>query len=154
MKPRACIPVLLYLLAALVWNTGPGDSIGASAEPVSIQALETDPAAQESSSASSPDGLSGRTQLPSSSGLLQIPAKAHAILEAIQDRGGDPLPGYVGGRAFQNRERRLPRGQYREYDVEPTRPGKNRGAERIVIERKTGKAYYTGDHYRTFIPMN
>jgi len=28
------------------------------------------------------------------------------------------------------------------------------GAERIVIERKTGKAYYTRDHYETFVPMN
>jgi ribonuclease T1 len=26
--------------------------------------------------------------------------------------------------------------------------------ERIVIEQRTGKAYYSGDHYRTFIPMN
>jgi ribonuclease T1 len=33
-------------------------------------------------------------------------------------------------------------------------PGHNRGAERIVIERRTGKAYYTGDHYKTFVPMN
>ncbi|TKB60833.1 MAG: hypothetical protein E8D52_01650 [Nitrospira sp.] len=65
-----------------------------------------------------------------------------------------PLPGYVGGRDFQNRERRLPRGSYREYDVNPKRRGRGRDAERIVIERRTGKAYYTGDHYRTFVPLN
>jgi ribonuclease T1 len=155
MKSRAVNPVLLFLLTAVIWNTGPGRAIAAPAGPVSIQALEAGPAiAQEASSASSCDGLNDRPELPPSSRLPQIPAKAHAVLQVIQDRDGDPLPGYVGGRNFQNRERKLPRGNYREYDVEPRRPGKNRGAERIVIERQTGKAYYTGDHYRTFIPMN
>jgi ribonuclease T1 len=79
---------------------------------------------------------------------------AKEILEAIQKRHGDPLPGYVGGRTFQNRERRLPPGRYREYDVNPKIPGQTRGPERLVIEQRTGKAYYTGDHYVTFIPMN
>lgn len=80
--------------------------------------------------------------------------KAEEILEAIQKRHGDPLPGYVGGRPFQNREHRLPPGRYREYDVNPKIPGQSRGPERLVIELRTGKAYYTGDHYVTFIPMN
>ncbi|HKN86680.1 MAG TPA: ribonuclease domain-containing protein [Nitrospiraceae bacterium] len=79
---------------------------------------------------------------------------AQEILKAVQTRHGDPLPGYVGGRTFQNRERRLPPGRYREYDVNPKLPGRNRGPERIVIEQRTGKAYYTGDHYVTFIPLN
>ena len=60
----------------------------------------------------------------------------------------------MGGRVFGNRERRLPHGDYREYDVNPKRPGKNRGTERIVIEQRTGKAYYSRDHYETFTPMN
>jgi ribonuclease T1 len=80
--------------------------------------------------------------------------KAKEILEAIQKRHGEPLPGYAGARTFQNRERRLPPGRYREYDVNPHIPGRNRGPERLVIEQRTGKAYYTGDHYVTFIPMN
>ena len=83
-----------------------------------------------------------------------IPLSARDTLKAIEARHGDPPPGYVGGRAFQNRERVLPRGRYREYDVHPKMPGKNRGAERIVVEQHTGKAYYTADHYRSFIPMN
>ena len=82
------------------------------------------------------------------------PLKAQEMLKALQTRHGDPLPGYVGGRTFQNRERRLPLGRYREYDVNPKRPGRDRGPERIVIEQRTGKAYYTGDHYITFIPLN
>jgi len=82
------------------------------------------------------------------------PQKARDLLTLLQERGGAPLPGYIGGRDFQNRERRLPRGRYREYDVNPKIQGRSRDAERIVIERRTGKAYYTGDHYRTFLPLN
>ena len=83
-----------------------------------------------------------------------VPSAARETLKAIEERHGEPLPGYVGGRTFQNRERVLPRGRYREYDVHPKVAGKNRGAERIVIDQRSGKAYYTADHYRSFIPMN
>jgi ribonuclease T1 len=76
------------------------------------------------------------------------------MLAAIQQRRGEPLPGYVGGRVFENRELRLPKGRYREYDVNPKIRGRNRGPERLVIERRTGKAYYTQDHYRTFRLLN
>ena len=80
--------------------------------------------------------------------------KSKDLLETIQQHGGNALPGYIAGRVFQNRERRLPRGLYREYDVNPKVRGRSRDAERIVIEQDTGKAYYTDDHYRTFIPLN
>lgn len=85
---------------------------------------------------------------------VDVPQKARDVLAEIERRHGEPLPGYVGGRAFQNRERRLPRGSYREYDVNPKVSGRDRGAERIVIERNTGRAYYTRDHYETLVPMN
>ena len=80
--------------------------------------------------------------------------KVKDLLETIQQHEGKVLPGYIGGRAFQNRERRLPRGHYREYDVNPKLRGRSRDAERIVIEQDTGRAYYTNDHYRTFMPLN
>lgn len=83
-----------------------------------------------------------------------VPQKVYDVLAAIQERRGQPLPGYVGGRVFENRERRLPKGRYREYDVNPKIPGRNRGAERLVIDGRTGKAYYTQDHYRTFTLIN
>ena len=83
-----------------------------------------------------------------------VPQKAVDLLEKIRQRNGVPLPGYVGGKEFQNRERRLPRGRYREYDLNRKITGRSRDAERIVIEQQTGKAYYTGDHYRTFMPLN
>ena len=90
----------------------------------------------------------------SAEAALQAPQKAYDLLKRLEERQGTPLPGYVGGRDFQNRERRLPWGRYREYDVNPKLRGRGRDAERLVIERRTGKAYYTGDHYRTFVPLN
>lgn len=86
--------------------------------------------------------------------VSMAPLKAQDLLKRLQERDGAPLPGYIGGRDFQNRERRLPRGRYREYDVNPKIRGRSRDAERLVIEQRTGKAYYTGDHYRTFTPLN
>lgn len=88
------------------------------------------------------------------SSVIPAPQKAYDLLTRLEERGGIPLPGYVGGREFQNRERRLPRGRYREYDVNPKIRGRGRDAERIVVEQRTGKTYYTGDHYRTFVPLN
>jgi ribonuclease T1 len=82
-----------------------------------------------------------------------VPDKVYELLGEIQRLQGSPPTGYVGGRPFQNRERRLPRGQYREYDVNPKVPGQNRGPERLVIEQRTGKTYYTKDHYRTFVQI-
>lgn len=90
----------------------------------------------------------------SAESTTQAPQKAYDLLKRLEERHGAPLPGYVGGRDFQNRERRLPLGRYREYDVNPKLRGRGRDAERLVIEQRTGKAYYTGDHYRTFVPLN
>ena len=97
---------------------------------------------------SSPDRIEPPNPL-----TIPPPRKAYDLLKQLEERGGVPLPGYIGGRDFQNRERRLPRGYYREYDVNPKIRGRRRDAERIVIEQRTGKAYYTGDHYRTFVPL-
>ena len=83
-----------------------------------------------------------------------VPRQAWDVLAEIRQRDGEPPPGHAGGRTFQNRERRLPPGVYREYDVDPKRPGRPRGPERIVIEQRSGRAYYTGDHYVTFVPMS
>lgn len=104
--------------------------------------------------------LSAGTVVTSSGQIEQLsspataPRKVYDLLKRLEDRGGRPLPGYIGGRDFRNRERRLPQGDYREYDVNPKIRGRGRDAERIVIEQRTGKAYYTGDHYRTFVPLN
>jgi ribonuclease T1 len=133
---------LCALLLALLYASGMGSS------PSSTEA-ERDLALGPGSSILT---LPESSDPPSS--LKGVPQKVYDLLQRLEERGGSPLPGYVGGREFQNRERRLPRGRYREYDVNPKIRGQSRDAERIVIEQRTGKAYYTGDHYRTFIPLN
>ena len=80
-----------------------------------------------------------------------VPAKALQVLQYVRANGQAP-EGYVGGRVFENREGRLPAdGDYREFDVDPHNGQRN--AERIIVEWNTKKAWYTGDHYQTFIPM-
>ena len=100
-------------------------------------------------------GLTERqVSAPESSLERRAPEKAYRLLDALKRRNGNPLPGYVGGKPFQNRERRLPNGRYKEYDVNRRVPGHSRDAERLVIEQDSGKAYYTDDHYRTFVPLD
>jgi len=79
----------------------------------------------------------------------KIPSYVIEVLAYIEKNDEAP-DGYVGGREFKNREKRLPlEFSYREWDVHPKKKGKNRGAERLVTSNK-GAAYYTRDHYRTF----
>ena len=84
-----------------------------------------------------------------------VPDKVAKILKHVDEKG-EPLSGYEGGRNFLNIEKLLPqkdaqgnRIKYREWDVNPLKPGVNRGAERLVTG-SDGSAYYTDDHYRSF----
>lgn len=67
---------------------------------------------------------------------------------------GPPFPYRQDGVSFSNREGRLPkreRGWWHEYTVET--PGSpDRGARRLVIG-KDGEAWYTNDHYRSFVRL-
>ena len=78
----------------------------------------------------------------------ELPTEARELL--IRIRQGGPFPSPRDGSIFSNRERLLPRGEYREYTV--TTPGlRGRGARRILA--RTGDRadfYYTDDHYRSF----
>lgn len=89
-----------------------------------------------------------------------VPARVTRTL-ALIDAGEWPeaarAPGTKGGIAFRNNERLLPaadangrRITYREWDVNPKEPGRSRDAERIVTG-SDGTAWYTADHYRSFI---
>jgi ribonuclease T1 len=78
-----------------------------------------------------------------------LPPEARQTLELIQRSG--PFPYAQDGKAFANREKRLPmraQGYYREYTVK-TPGAKDRGARRIIAGNG-GEFYYTGDHYRSF----
>jgi len=87
-----------------------------------------------------------------------VPAQARETLAYVRQHGYAP-PGVVGGRIFGNYEGELPRYdarrrriEYREWDVHPKAEGRNRGAERLVTG-SDGRAWYTADHYRTFIEV-
>lgn len=80
-----------------------------------------------------------------------VPRKALDVLTFIRAKGSPPQ-GYKGGRIYETTTGLLPsEGQYREYDIDPKIPGTPRGPERIVIDELSGKAWYTPDHYGTFI---
>jgi ribonuclease T1 len=85
----------------------------------------------------------------------------HYVIDVLQEvqETGHTFDGYVGGRTFQNREKRLPRLEdsgrkikYQEWDVHRKVKGKNRGAERLVTGSDEN-AYYTKDHYKSFIQI-
>ena len=87
-----------------------------------------------------------------------VPPYALETLEYVLEHGESPS-GYVGGRIFQNREGLLPKQNtsgkkiiYREWDVHPKAQGQNRGAERLVTS-EDGAAYFTDNHYQSFIKI-
>jgi ribonuclease T1 len=135
-------------LMALLLAFGCTPRSGSVAPPTSPSSNHAAPNA-----AGPPGGASPAPYRPAAVVHKEPPQRARDVLAEIRRRHGEPPPGYIGGRIFQNRERKLPRGAYREYDVNPKMPGHDRGPERIVLEGRTGKAYYTDDHYQDFVPM-
>jgi len=88
----------------------------------------------------------------------RIPLKVKEVYQYIKENGV-AKEGYVGGRRFGNYEKHLPtvdnsnkKIQYTEWDVNPKKKGKNRGTERIVIG-SDGSAYYTKNHYNSFLKI-
>ena len=84
-----------------------------------------------------------------------IPQKVYKVLEYVR-ANNDAMPGYVGGRNFQNRERQLETNdasgkkiKYQEWDVNPKRNGVNRGTERLITG-SDGRAWFTNNHYASF----
>lgn len=88
-----------------------------------------------------------------------IPEAAYQVLNFVLLNGSAP-EGYSGGKNFYNREKRLPQRDsngkkivYREWDIYPKIPGKSRGPERLITGAD-GSAWYTADHYLSFIQLN
>jgi ribonuclease T1 len=88
-----------------------------------------------------------------------IPQEAIEVLHYVREHHVAPN-NYVGGREFKNRERRLQQRtaqgtyiHYQEWDIYPKIKNKNRGPERLITGDDES-AWYTGDHYQTFIPIN
>lgn len=149
LSARFVSPVFL-VLALLASSTG--SSVAQINNPPATTAQDSDAFGVRTSDPA--PSAASEVQIPASLRTGEPPQKARDLLHEIQERQGEPPPGYVGGRTFHNRERHLPKGRYREYDVNPKLRGRPRDEERIVIEQNTGKAYYTGDHYRTFLSLN
>ncbi|WP_238807213.1 ribonuclease domain-containing protein [Emticicia aquatica] len=88
----------------------------------------------------------------------KVPQKVLETLKYVRENGVAPN-GYVGGRKFGNYEGLLPKKEangrkinYQEWDVNPKIAGKNRGAERLITS-SDGKAYFTKNHYKSFIEI-
>lgn len=105
-------------------------------------------------------GLAARSAPAAGASASQatVPQEALQVLAYVRAHGEAP-PGHVGGRRFGNYERRLPRSDargrpiaYREWDIHPKRPGRNRGPHRLVTG-SDGRAWYTADHYDTFLEI-
>lgn len=86
-----------------------------------------------------------------------FPAYVIEVLDYVRIYQKAP-EGHVGGRQFYNREKRLPSKianqtiDYQEWDVHPKKEGQNRGAERLITGSDSS-AFYTSNHYKTFIPI-
>lgn len=87
-----------------------------------------------------------------------IPEKVYTILKYVRKYDRAP-EGFVGGRKFGNFEKRLPLKdqnlkpmRYREWDVNQKKKGRNRGAERLITSENS-RAWYTRDHYETFVEI-
>ncbi len=120
---------------------------------VGKQIFETAPSATNTKSSVAPSQSIGQETQKTTT--VQIPQKVYDVLKYI-NANHHPMPGYVGGTVFSNREKNLPQDdsvgnpiQYQEWDVNPKIPGQNRGTERIVTG-SDGRSWYTNDHYQTF----
>ena len=76
--------------------------------------------------------------------------------EAKRTNYNSTLKGYKGASEFKNTKKILPSGKsekYVEFDLDPKIKGVKRNMERIVIEKNSGKVYYTNNHYETFVEI-
>jgi ribonuclease T1 len=86
----------------------------------------------------------------------KVPQKVYDVLKYVRENGS-AMDSYVGGRKFGNFENLLPKKDengrkinYQEWDVNPKQQGRNRGTERLITG-SDGKAYFTNNHYKSFV---
>ncbi|MFC0314368.1 ribonuclease domain-containing protein [Gordonia phosphorivorans] len=160
---------VLVLVLALVWwlvAEPPADEPAPAAAPTWSATVGDYTAApvpgppQRSPAPTSKSASKSASKSTSKSTAAQAPARVLRTL-ALIDAGDWPeaaaAPGTKGGQTFRNNERRLPttgadgrRLAFQEWDVNPKQPGRGRDAERIITA-DDGSAWYTLDHYRTFV---
>ncbi|MFI5430933.1 ribonuclease domain-containing protein [Rhodococcus baikonurensis] len=156
------VVAVVALVLAVTLSSRDSDSSASSASSSSV----TKSASVQPSSARAKPGATTKAA-PSSSAAKttqqassDAPARVLATLVEI-DAGRWPdsanAPGTKGGITFRNSEGRLPavgagggRVVYQEWDVNAKKNGQGRDAERIVTGND-GSAWYTLDHYDTFV---
>jgi len=160
-KTRNAIITVVVAVVALVLavtlssrDSDSSASSGTKSSSVQSSSVQAKPGATTKAAPSSSAAKS--TQQTST----DAPARVLATLAEI-DAGRWPdsanAPGTKGGITFRNSEGRLPavgagggRVVYQEWDVNPKKNGQGRDAERIVTGND-GSAWYTLDHYDTFV---
>lgn len=159
------VVAVMALVLAVTLSSRDSDSSASSASSVtkssSIQSssVQAKPGVttKAAPSSSAPSSSAAKTTQQTNS---DAPARVLATLVEI-DAGRWPdsanAPGTKGGITFRNSEGRLPavgagggRVVYQEWDVNPKKNGQGRDAERIVTGND-GSAWYTLDHYDTFV---
>lgn len=134
--PLLAVIGLLAALAAGWWAGFGGEGSVPSPAPPAPAELAADPAAWPPGTRAIPHPQGG-----------DIHREVTRTLDLVE--AGGPFPFSRDGLEFQNRERLLPPGEYREYTV--ITPGENdRGARRIVVDQENGVAWLTLDHYDSF----
>ena len=148
----ACLPA-----HAMGWSLSPSAAPAASVRPVDVQRCEV---VLDKFNKESLQGQIDPAQLTdmvrSLAARRRLPAQFVTKNQA-RDAGWSPgryftdipqLRGKsIGGDRFGNVERRLPKGQWQEADLDYR--GKKRNAKRLVFS-DTGDQYVTVDHYETF----
>lgn len=170
-KTRNAIITVVVAVVALVLavtlssrDSDSSASSGTKSSSVQSSSVQAKPGA---TTKAAPSSSAPSSSVPSSSAVKttqqtnsDAPARVLATLVEI-DAGRWPdsanAPGTKGGITFRNSEGRLPavgagggRVVYQEWDVNPKKNGQGRDAERIVTGND-GSAWYTLDHYDTFV---
>jgi ribonuclease T1 len=149
--PSRLAAAVLALAGIVLAACGPAAPAWDASSPRSSVA----PGASGTTSARAPGSVSARPAARGG-GFDAVPAGERSAVGSTlrQIAAGGPFPHRRDGIVFANREGRLPpepAGYYHEYTVET--PGSaDRGARRLVTGRG-GEAYYSNDHYRSFLPL-
>ena len=165
-KTRNAIITVVVAVVALVLavtlssrDSDSSASSGTKSSSVQSSSVQAKPGATTKAAPSS-SAPSNSAAKPTQQTSTDAPARVLATLVEI-DAGRWPdsanAPGTKGGITFRNSEGRLPavgagggRVVYQEWDVNPMKNGQGRDAERIVTGND-GSAWYTLDHYDTFV---
>jgi guanyl-specific ribonuclease Sa len=161
------VVAVVALVLAVTLSSRDSDSSASSVTKSSSAQSSSVQAKPGATTKAAPSSSAPSSSVPSSSAVKttqqtnsDAPARVLATLVEI-DAGRWPdsanAPGTKGGITFRNSEGRLPavgagggRVVYQEWDVNPKKNGQGRDAERIVTGND-GSAWYTLDHYDTFV---